>query len=82
MSDISQGPKSATPHAPGAASEVARATTPLDLSALELSTGLASFDPVARTPHSRESVGERWRHNREIADTGTRMIIRAGGTAA
>jgi hypothetical protein len=75
MSDISQGPQSKATQGRDLASPAAS----VDLAAATLNTGLSGFDSVERTPHTRESVAARWRLNREFPDTGTRMIINAGG---
>ena len=82
MSDISQSPKPGALQAPDSRPDLSRGATSIDLSTLSLQTGLTSFEAEERTPHSRESVEKRWRSNREFPDTGTRMIINAGGKPA
>lgn len=82
MSDISQGQKPGAPQGLDSRPELTSNETSIDLSTLSLQTGPEGFEAAKRTPHSRESVAERWKTNREFADTGTRMIINAGGKAA
>lgn len=82
MSDISHGPKSTSPREERTLSDRNSLAASTDLSSASLNTGLSTFEPVERSPHTRESVAHRWRSNREFSDTGTRMIINAGGKAS
>ena len=81
MPDRTQGPNVTPPQALGKSSELASASPSTDLSTLTLGPGLGAYESVERTPHTRESVAQRWRFNREIPDTGTRMMIEVGGKA-